>query len=112
MLIAYIFSSQQHPLCMQDFFQLLQPGLQMLRPPSKERSEKTVAGLAPFTAADFETLHGLRPDQAYHLTPVKISWLCLMFCIAMASACSTLNASKKLLSHGKLGRDWAKYAHA
>ncbi len=35
----------------------------MLRPPSKERSEKTVAGLAPFTAADFEALHGLRPDQ-------------------------------------------------
>ncbi|KAK9867259.1 hypothetical protein WJX84_011798 [Apatococcus fuscideae] len=46
-----------------DFFQLLQPGLQMLRPPAKDKSEKTVAGLVPFTEADFSALHGLRADQ-------------------------------------------------
>ncbi|KAK9842384.1 hypothetical protein WJX84_010010 [Apatococcus fuscideae] len=46
-----------------DFFQLLQPGLQMLRPPNKDRPAPTFAGLTPFTPGDFETLHGLRPDQ-------------------------------------------------
>ena len=51
-------------LPVQDFFQLLQPGLQMLRPPAKDKSEKTVAGLVPFTEADFSALHGLRANQA------------------------------------------------
>jgi 5'-3' exonuclease len=59
-----------------DFYQLLRPGVQLLRPPGPGGGGKgkgsaaaatalTVAGLVPYTAADFEADHpGLTPAQA------------------------------------------------
>jgi len=51
-----------------DFYQLLQPGVQLLRPPPPRASARaapavvTVAGLVPYTAAAFEEEHGVPPS--------------------------------------------------
>jgi len=49
-----------------DFFQLLRPGLQLLRPPPRAASRGpalvTVAGLVPYTEAAFVAAHGVPPS--------------------------------------------------
>ena len=51
---------------MQDYFQLLRPCLQLLRPPKKDAQPHTlVAGMQPYTAASFEAEWGVRPDQVW-----------------------------------------------
>ena len=53
-------------LALQDYFQLLRPGLQLLRPPKKDAQPHTlVAGMQPYTAASFQAEWGVRPDQVW-----------------------------------------------
>lgn len=48
-----------------DFFQLLRPGIILLRPPKKPAPGQRVNkfALLPYSAADFEEEHGLQPSQ-------------------------------------------------
>jgi len=49
----------------QDFFQLLRPGLQLLRPPKKSSAgQATVGGLVPYNADAFVAEFGVQPSQA------------------------------------------------
>ena len=51
---------------MQDFFQLLQPNLQLLRPAKKGEGSKTLTGgLVPYTQQAFEAEFGLKPSQVH-----------------------------------------------
>ena len=51
---------------MQDFFQLLQPNLQLLRPAKKGEGSKTLTGgLVPYTQQVFEAEYGLKPSQVH-----------------------------------------------
>ncbi|KAL0017941.1 hypothetical protein WJX77_007314 [Trebouxia sp. C0004] len=46
-----------------DFFQLLQPGLQLLRPPKKDYKGPLLANMVPYTAQSFTDEWGMQPSQ-------------------------------------------------
>jgi DNA polymerase-1 len=46
-----------------DMFQLLQPGVQILRPPKKDNKIPLMGGMVPYNAALFEQEQGLKPSQ-------------------------------------------------
>lgn len=53
---------------MQDFFQVLRPGLQLLRPPKKDElgSAGIVAGFVGYSYDAFKQEFGIEPDQVWH----------------------------------------------
>lgn len=53
-------------LCMQDFFQMLRPGLQLLRPPKKDARDGpgVVAGFVAYNSDAFREEFGIEPWQA------------------------------------------------
>ena len=63
---------------MQDFFQLLQPGLQLLRPPKKEYKGPMLANMVPYTAQSFIDEWGMQPSQVRQ--PLK----CLSACLSLS----------------------------
>ncbi len=70
---------------MQDFFQLLQPGLQLLRPPKKDYRGPLLANMVPYTAQSFTDEWGMQPSQVRH-HPKSISralyqLVCLLVCL-------------------------------
>ena len=48
---------------MQDYFQLLQPGLQLLRPPKKDYEGPLQGGMVPYTSQVFQQEWGILPSQ-------------------------------------------------
>ncbi len=52
--------------CMQDFFQMLRPGLQLLRPPKKDARDGPgiVAGFVAYNSDAFREEFGIEPWQA------------------------------------------------
>ena len=50
-------------MCMQDYFQLLQPGLQLLRPPKKDYRGPLQGGMVPYTSQVFQEEWGIQPNQ-------------------------------------------------
>lgn len=48
---------------LQDFFQLLQPGLQLLRPPKKDYSGALLGGMVPYNSQAFQEEWDLQPSQ-------------------------------------------------
>ena len=48
---------------MQDFFQLLQPGLQLLRPPKKDYQGPLLGSMVPYNAQAFQDEWNLQPSQ-------------------------------------------------
>lgn len=60
---------------MQDFFQLLQPGLQLLRPPKKDYKGPLLANMVPYTAQSFIDEWGMQPSQVQQ--PLKHLPVCL-----------------------------------
>ena len=48
---------------MQDYFQLLQPGLQLLRPPKKDYKGPLQGGMVPYTSQVFQEEWGIQPNQ-------------------------------------------------
>lgn len=79
-----------------DFFQLLRPGIILLRPPKKpalgERINKYA--LVPYSQTDFENEYGLQPEQFVDVlalagdasgaldapSPAAVAWLALPCC--------------------------------
>ena len=66
---------------LQDFFQLLQPGLQLLRPPKKDYAGPLLGGMVPYNSQSFQEEWDLQPSQVSatrlcHATPVD-DGLCL-----------------------------------
>ena len=55
-------SISSNPTALQDFFQLLRPGLDILRPGKPAKGAKG-PGLQHFTAEMFRELHGIEPHQ-------------------------------------------------
>ena len=51
---------------MQDFCQLLQPGLQLLRPPKKDYKGALLANMVPYTSQSFVDEWDLQPSQVCH----------------------------------------------
>ncbi len=79
---------------MQDFFQLLQPGLQLLRPPKKEYEGPLLGGMVPFTTQTFKDEWDLEPTQVWQcaryvfhaaLGHCMSQRLCIVECILPAS---------------------------
>ena len=50
-------------VCAQDYFQLLQPGVQLLRPPKKDYEGPLQGGMVPYTAQVFQQEWGILPSQ-------------------------------------------------
>lgn len=57
---------------LQDFFQLLQPGLQLLRPPKKDYQGPLLGGMVPYNSQAFQEEWDLQPSQ------VSAMQLCLL----------------------------------
>jgi len=61
----------------QDFFQLLQPGLQLLRPPKKHYKGPLLANMVPYTAQSFTDEWGMQPSQVLHPSSIMGAGYCL-----------------------------------
>ena len=56
----------QGAAAMQDFYQLLRPGMQLLRPPKKSNAgQATVGGLVPYNTDAFVAEYGVQPSQVH-----------------------------------------------
>lgn len=62
-------SLQCAPCCVQDFFQVLKPGLQLLRPPKKDAKDGAgiVAGFVGYNYDAFKQEFGIEPWQVIFL---------------------------------------------
>lgn len=63
---------------LQDFFQLLRPGLQLLRPPKKDARDGPgiIAGFVAYNSDAFREEFGVEPWQVVHIT-LPIAPFCL-----------------------------------
>ena len=71
------------PCCAQDFFQVLKPGLQLLRPPKKDAKDGAgiVAGFVGYNYDAFKGEFGIEPWQVVSFPAVYGSCLALPCCI-------------------------------
>lgn len=81
---------------MQDFFQLLQPGLQLLRPPKKDYKGPLLANMVPYTAQSFIDEWGMQPSQVWQ--PLKCLSVRLSRCVCLP-VCLLSGIGRLYLAH-------------
>ena len=78
--------------CMQDFFQILQPRLQLLRPPKRDARDGpgVVAGYVAYSYDAFKAEYGIEPHQVTACPPMFTHAMCCSCAALLACSCAAV----------------------